>query len=67
MKKILAALLLTLPTMAVAVDLEGYYITPKVGASKSMDTGTTFPRLVLLAKWLDFDLNDLDSIDTTDF
>ena len=26
----------------------------------------TFPRLVLLAKWLDFDLNDLDSIDTTD-
>ena len=42
MKKILAALLLTLPTMAVAVDLEGYYITPKVGVSKSMDTGTTF-------------------------
>ena len=41
MKKILAALLLTLPTMAVAVDLEGYYITPKVGVSKSMDTGTT--------------------------
>jgi opacity protein-like surface antigen len=41
MKKILAAFLLTLPTMAVAVDLEGYYITPKVGVSKSMDTGTT--------------------------
>ena len=39
MKKILAALLLTLPTMAVAVDLEGYYITPKVGVSKTMDTG----------------------------
>ena len=30
MKKILAALLLTLPTLAVAVDLEGYYITAKV-------------------------------------
>jgi len=41
MKKIFAALLLTLPTLAVAVDLEGYYITPKVGVSKSMDTGTT--------------------------
>ena len=41
MKKILAALLLTLPTMAVAIDLEGFYITPKGGVSKSMDTGTT--------------------------
>jgi len=41
MKKILAALLLTLPSMAVAVDLEGYYITTKGGVSKSMDTGTT--------------------------
>ena len=39
MKKILAALLLTLPTLAVAVDLEGFYITPKGGTSKSMDTG----------------------------
>ena len=39
MKKILAALLLTLPTMVVAIDLDGYYITPKVGVSKSMDTG----------------------------
>jgi opacity protein-like surface antigen len=39
MKKILAALLLTLPTLAVAVDLDGYYITPKVGVSKTMDTG----------------------------
>ena len=39
MKKILAALLLTLPTIAVAVDLDGYYITPKVGVSKTMDTG----------------------------
>ena len=42
MKKILAALLLTLPTMAVAIDLEGFYITPKGGVSKSMDTGTTY-------------------------
>ena len=42
MKTILTTLLLTLPTLAFAVDLEGYYITPKVGASKSMDTGTTF-------------------------
>ena len=40
MKKILAALLLTLPTMAVAIDLEGYYITAKGGVSKTMDTGT---------------------------
>ena len=40
MKKILAALLLTLPTMAVAIDLEDYYITAKGGVSKTMDTGT---------------------------
>ena len=41
MKKILAALLLTLPTMTVALDLEGFYVTPKGGVSKSMDTGVT--------------------------
>ena len=41
MKKILAALLLTLPSMAVAIDLEGYYITAKGGASKTFNTGTT--------------------------
>jgi opacity protein-like surface antigen len=41
MKKLLAALLLTLPTMAVALDLEGYYITAKGGASKTFNTGTT--------------------------
>ena len=41
MKKILAALLLTLPTMAVAIDLEGYYITAKGGVSKTFNTGTT--------------------------
>ena len=40
MKKILAALLFTLPTMAVAIDLEDYYITAKGGVSKTMDTGT---------------------------
>ena len=34
-------LLLTLPTLAFAIDLEGFYITPKGGVSKSMDTGTT--------------------------
>ena len=39
MKKLLAALLLTLPTMAVAVDLDGYYITAKGGVSKTFDTG----------------------------
>ena len=33
------ALLLTLPTMAVAIDLEDYYITAKGGSSKLMDTG----------------------------
>ncbi len=39
MKKILAALLLTLPAMAMAIDLEGYYITAKGGASKTFNTG----------------------------
>ena len=41
MKKLLAALLITFPTIAVAVDLEGYYITAKGGASKTFNTGTT--------------------------
>ncbi|MDC0114888.1 outer membrane beta-barrel protein [Methylophilaceae bacterium] len=41
MKKILAALLLTLPTMAVAIDLEDYYITAKGGVSKTFNTGAT--------------------------
>ena len=40
MKKILAALLLTLPTISVAIDLEGFYVTPKAGVSKTLDTGT---------------------------
>ncbi len=41
MKKILTALLLTLSTMAVAIDLEGFYITAKGGASKTFNTGVT--------------------------
>ena len=41
MKKLLAALLLTLPSMAMAIDLDGYYITAKGGASKTFNTGTT--------------------------
>ena len=40
-RKLTLALLLTLPTMAVAVDLEGYYITAKGGLSKTFNTGTT--------------------------
>jgi len=40
MKKILAALLLTLPTIAVAIDLDGYYFTAKGGVSKTSSTGT---------------------------
>lgn len=41
MKKLLAALLFTLPTLAFAIDLEDYYITPKGGASKTFNTGMT--------------------------
>ena len=41
MKKLLVALLLTLPTMVVAIDLEGFYITAKGGVSKTLDTGVT--------------------------
>jgi opacity protein-like surface antigen len=40
-RKLTLALLLTLPTMAVAIDLEGYYITAKGGASKTFNTGMT--------------------------
>ncbi|MDA9155516.1 outer membrane beta-barrel protein [Methylophilaceae bacterium] len=40
-RKLTLALLLTLPTMATAIDLEGYYITAKGGASKTFNTGTT--------------------------
>jgi opacity protein-like surface antigen len=41
LRKLTLALLLTLPSMAVAIDLEGYYITAKGGASKTFNTGTT--------------------------
>ena len=40
-RKLTLALLLTLPTMALAIDLEGYYITAKGGVSKTFNTGTT--------------------------
>ena len=40
-RKLTLALLLTLPTIAVAIDLEGYYITAKGGVSKTLDTGAT--------------------------
>ena len=40
-RKLTLALLLILPTMAVAIDLEGYYITAKGGASKTFNTGAT--------------------------
>ena len=40
-RKLILALLLTLPTMAMAIDLEGYYITAKGGVSKTFNTGTT--------------------------
>ena len=46
MKKILAVLLFTLPTMAVAIDLEGYYITVKGGESKTRNTGETQLNLI---------------------
>ncbi len=55
MKKLLAALLLTLPTISVAIDLEGYYITAKGGISKSMDTGMTD-----IISYTDFLLEDND-------
>ena len=39
-RKFILALIFTLPSLAIAIDLEGFYITPKGGVSKSMDTGT---------------------------
>jgi len=42
MRKFILALLFTLPATAFAADLEGYYITPKGGVSKSMNTGVTY-------------------------
>jgi len=40
-RKLTLALLLTLPTLAFAIDLEGFYITTKGGASKTFNTGET--------------------------
>ena len=40
-RKLTLALLLILPSISMAIDLEGYYITAKGGVSKTMDTGTT--------------------------
>ena len=38
-KKITFALLFAIPSFSFAIDLDGFYITPKGGISKSMDTG----------------------------
>ena len=38
-KKITLALLFAIPSFSFAIDLDGFYITPKGGISKSMDTG----------------------------
>ena len=40
-RKLTLALLLTLPSISMAIDLEGYYITAKGGASKTFNTGET--------------------------
>ena len=39
-RKFIFALIFILPSLAFAVDIEGYYITPKGGVSKTLDTGT---------------------------
>jgi opacity protein-like surface antigen len=41
MRKLIVLLLLTIPSLALAIDLEGYYITVKGGASKTFNTGAT--------------------------
>ncbi|MDA7843268.1 outer membrane beta-barrel protein [Methylophilaceae bacterium] len=40
-RKLILVILLTLPTLAFAIDLEGYYITAKGGVSKTFNTGVT--------------------------
>ena len=40
-RKLTLALLLILPSISMAIDLEGYYITAKGGVSKTFNTGTT--------------------------
>ena len=39
-KKITLALLFTIPSLSFAIDLDGFYITPKGGISKTSNTGT---------------------------
>jgi opacity protein-like surface antigen len=39
-RKFIFALIFILPSLAFAVDLEGFYITAKGGVSKTLDTGT---------------------------
>ena len=39
LKKITLALLFAIPSLSFAIDLDGFYSTPKGGISKSMDTG----------------------------
>jgi hypothetical protein len=41
MRKLTLAVLFTLPSISMAIDLEGYYITAKGGASKTFNKGTT--------------------------
>ena len=38
-RKLILAIFFTFPSLALAVDLEGFYITAKGGISKSIDTG----------------------------
>ena len=40
-RKLILALAFILPSLAFAVDMDGFYITAKGGVSKSMDTGST--------------------------
>ena len=39
-RKFIFALIFILPSLAFAADMDGFYITPKGGVSKTMDTGT---------------------------
>ena len=42
LKKITLALLFAIPSLSLAMDLDGFYITLKGGISKSMDTGVIY-------------------------
>ena len=44
MRKLIVLLLLTIPSLALAIDLEGYYITAKGGVSKTLSAGVTHDR-----------------------